>query len=409
LKYYLKITPRDPIIARDGRPFGFQQGSRMRSADWIYPSVLAGSLRTLLGKTDKNGFSKENIERLKEISVAGPFPMVDNSLYFPAPRDLMVYEEKDGESGKSVRKMAPLRPMNPTEENSADGCNLPPGLRPVAVPVDEKPVRVPSFWSQDIIFKWLADATGEPIDTPPSQKKANPNEGYLHFGEKAIRFHAQIDSGSGTAQEGMLFATEGIDFNLKSSRSRVTLAARVEGGYVEEKGIELNHLHPMGGERRLVHWSTSKEKREQFEKLWQPPGNVIDAFQDAKRIRAVLATPAIFNKGWKPEWINDSLEGELPETKLKIKLIAACVDRWRPVSGWSLEDGIIGPKPIYRMVPAGSVYFFEITGGGNISDEIKKIWLKSVSDKPHHRKDGFGLALWGVWNYSEENSGGNKA
>lgn len=43
---YLKITSHDPIIARDGRPFGL--GIRMKSLDWPYPSVLAGSVRTML-------------------------------------------------------------------------------------------------------------------------------------------------------------------------------------------------------------------------------------------------------------------------------------------------------------------------------------------------------------------------
>ena len=44
---WLSLTPRDPVVARDGRPFS--SGLRMKSLDWLYPSVLAGSLRTLLG------------------------------------------------------------------------------------------------------------------------------------------------------------------------------------------------------------------------------------------------------------------------------------------------------------------------------------------------------------------------
>lgn len=34
----LTITPRDPIVARDARPAG--KGNRLRSLDWIHPSVL---------------------------------------------------------------------------------------------------------------------------------------------------------------------------------------------------------------------------------------------------------------------------------------------------------------------------------------------------------------------------------
>ncbi len=41
----LDITCRDPIVARDGRPFGRGQSTRMRSLTWPTPSLVAGSLR----------------------------------------------------------------------------------------------------------------------------------------------------------------------------------------------------------------------------------------------------------------------------------------------------------------------------------------------------------------------------
>jgi CRISPR-associated protein Cmr3 len=48
--YQIEVQVRDPLIARDGRPFGTGQGSRMRSLDWLLPSVLAGSFRSLVGE-----------------------------------------------------------------------------------------------------------------------------------------------------------------------------------------------------------------------------------------------------------------------------------------------------------------------------------------------------------------------
>ncbi|WP_343241373.1 type III-B CRISPR module-associated Cmr3 family protein, partial [Methanoculleus sp. UBA389] len=65
---YLSIAPHDPIIARDARPLG--PGLRMKSLDWPYPSVLAGSVRTMLGKINGSDFNmKEDVEKLKKISV----------------------------------------------------------------------------------------------------------------------------------------------------------------------------------------------------------------------------------------------------------------------------------------------------------------------------------------------------
>jgi CRISPR-associated protein Cmr3 len=121
----------------------------------------------------------------------------------------------------------------------------------------------------------------------------------------------------------------------------------------------------------------------------------------AKRIRLVLATPAVFAKGWRPAWLSDgSLQGAPPgNTHVQLRLVGAASGRWRAVSGWSLqpleETGRPGPKPIRRMVPAGSVYFFEVASGDPAS--LADQWLAPVSDDPQEQRDGFGLALWGTW------------
>lgn len=54
------------------------------------------------------------------------------------------------------------------------------------------------------------------------------------------------------------------------------------------------------------------------------------------------------------------------------------------------------------MVPAGSVYFFEVSGDGDASELAKRAWLTSVSDYNRRkgafdREDGFGMAIWGIW------------
>ena len=67
--YKVEITPRDPLVARDGRPFGAGQGNRMRSGDWLLPSVVAGSLRTLLGKQLGGSFDEAMVTALKATAV----------------------------------------------------------------------------------------------------------------------------------------------------------------------------------------------------------------------------------------------------------------------------------------------------------------------------------------------------
>ncbi|MGC1378515.1 MAG: type III-B CRISPR module-associated Cmr3 family protein, partial [Anaerolineales bacterium] len=56
-------------------------------------------------------------------------------------------------------------------------------------------------------------------------------------------------------------------------------------------------------------------------------------------------------------------------------------------------------KASRRLAPAGSVYFLKLTSDdpGTIEQFIKNTWLQNISDKDQDRRDGFGLALLGVW------------
>ena len=142
---------------------------------------------------------------------------------------------------------------------------------------------------------------------------------------------------------------------------------------------------------------------------WNFPSELASRFYREEKMRMVLATPAIFSDGWKPGWLRVGQKSGAPDcwpNGLKLKLVSACIDRWKPISGWSLEDGRHGskpgPKPIRRLVPAGSVYFFEIEGDGDATTLAKNLWLKSVCDDEQDRRDGFGLALWGIWDYADE-------
>lgn len=46
------------------------------------------------------------------------------------------------------------------------------------------------------------------------------------------------------------------------------------------------------------------------------------------------------------------------------------------------------------MVPAGSVYWFTVTGDPALAADL---WLRPLSDEVKDQNDGFGLALPGVW------------
>lgn len=389
----ITVMPHDPLIVRDGRPFGVEKfgfGNKARSLDWPYPSVLAGGLRTLLGKMlapeKERPFDNVNLlSRLKAISVAGPLPMVGRELFLPAPHDVVAYEQGQ------VRKSMTLRPRSLHE---GEGCDLPhPGLWPVEVTKDIKPAKMPAFWSRTCIISWLAQ--DDPADFEMTES--------LGAFPKEERVHVQINPETHTSAEGLLFSTQGLAitaFDIPENKERrrnkqigVRLAVLVasDDPQVQSMISELKALHPLGGERRLAEFESQEDGSS-----WQCPTVVSQALEGASAVRMVLAAPAIFSGGWLPGWLDSkTLEGTPPNCNTRLRLRGACVERWRPISGWSLEKGQFGPKPLRRLVPVGSVYFFEVLSGS--PKELANLWLKPVSDNEQDRTDGFGLSLWGVW------------
>jgi CRISPR-associated protein Cmr3 len=429
---FLTVTPHDPIISRDGRPFG--AGQRMGSLDWFYPSVLAGSLRTILGNIAQADFSKqETIDSLKKMRVSGPLSIWNGRIFLPTPKDIIVKEdEKDGIKRRCVYA------IRPTKIQEGEGCDLPfpkgvlcPAMHPIQ---DEfKPAEIPAFWSADKMVDWLNSPSGKGFLAPPGPQKSEKIKAigeYLPNPQKETRTHVKIDPKLGSAEDEMLFRTIGLDLSLNGRSQGIRLSVRVDAEEVflgdkslEDLVAEIDGFGAIGGERRLAYWRAEKPENQAYSAEmqsktsdnpqigWNFSKKICKSLDEQKngnkRIRLVLATPAIFSQGWLPGWLEfngesiESTHNEIIPPGIKLKLVSACFDRWKPISGWNLEKGKRGPKPIRRLVPAGSVYFFEIDG--DAATLAKSLWLRSVCDKDQDRRDGFGLALWGIWDYADEN------
>ena len=401
--HVLELTPRDPLVARDGRPFGDGQGKRMRSGDWLLPSVVAGSLRTLLGKQLGGGFDEGMVAALKATAVSGPFPVIEGKLFLPCPADVVVKDDKERKTLLSVR------PINADATDAGGGCDLPGNLLPALLPESEaddfKPSMKPAFWSVDRMAAWLADHTGLAHSSEPFSDSGLE---YLCALPHEERTHVKIAPESGSASDGELFSTCALDFSRTVGDGVIKMALRVQPHVLfEAETKQLDSLHPCGGERRLLHWKVASQPD------WSLPATLKTAFEKAdgeghRRVRLVLATPGLFEdqdglrQGWKPGWLRQTdqgLVGSPPGSSMKLRLVSTVVDRWRPISGWSLERGHVGPKPVRRMVPAGATYFLEAINEGSLAQLANDLWLQSVCDNEQDQRDGFGLALWGLWNH----------
>lgn len=400
---YLAIIPRDPVIARDGRPFGLRQGHRMRSTGWLFPSVIDGSLRSYIGNALGSTFDETTVEKLKSISIEGPLPVVEGGLFLPTPDDLVL----KGEAGK-IRAIS----ARPARLPSGSGCDLPDGLSPALLPNgagEFKPSIAPAFISLSRMVDWLLLTKGssgwlDDKQESSGEKQAGEKRAVIDRIAQDDRIHVSVESSCGAAREGALFMTTGLDFNLPSGEGTMHMTIRVtpEDQLMHECLTGLNTFHPLGGERRLSRWLNDSSHA----KYWECPAAIVNAFRNKSisRVRMVLVTPALFSGGWMPSWLNEKLEGSPPGMPdLKLRLVSTCLSRWRAISGWSLEKESWGPKAARRLAPAGAVYFFEVIDGSVTG--LTRHWLKSVCDDEQDRRDGFGLAVWGLWEPHEEELG----
>jgi CRISPR-associated protein Cmr3 len=391
----LQLTPHDPLIARDGRPFGAGQGNRMRGLPWPLPSVVAGSFRTALVKaTPGLDFSGTMPERLMQIAVAGVFPVHGGNLYLPTPNDC-AWDDKTN----TVHRVQPIQLEDGEGVDFPDTTN---GLWPVRLTAEQatedfKAKTPPAWWPLSNYEEWL--------NSSAVQYQADWfSPAFLNSPRQLMRDHVALDAGRGAAAESQIFATANLHvshlprFGVKLDDKKLTfgdrfapveLSARVDGG---ESGLNISNVslwHPLGGERRLVHWRSAESK------LWDCPQSIRDALAKTTQVRLILATPGIFAGGWKPGWLNQQLEGTPPGCAVRLKLVGVSNSRWKAVSGWSLAPPR-GPKAIRRMVPAGGVYFFTVEKPGDAAS-LADLWLQPISDDDQARRDGFGLAVWGTW------------
>ena len=356
---FLELQARDPIVCRDGRPFGAGSGRRMKSQPWPSPSVTAGSLRTAIGKANGGVFDAAMQKKLKDIALAGPFPVSATTLFLPAPADCVVMR-----NGPPVK----ARPVDGTTD-------LPNGLRPVCLPAttEGKTTFGPAWWSVEKLAAWLAESD----DSGPTLTAAALDD----------RTHLEIDPKTFGAVDGMLFATQAAvldDFGKKGEPQETTLAVRATSPEPSLKAFAA--IHPFGGERRLVQMKAN----DALAAAWEQPAHLkakLASLKPGDGVRMVLATPAIFTGGWKPSTTFDSVE---------LELVGVKIERWKAISGWCYVSN--GPKAIRRTVPAGGVYFFKLKSG----DASTLPWLASVSDDPQDQRDGFGLATWGLWTPNQE-------
>lgn len=392
------IEPRDPLIARDGRPFGPDPGARASSLPFPFPSTLAGGLRHKAGLDSAGQFKQGDQALIKEVqtlAVRGPLlveldPIADQvrGWFAPAPADALLLsldpqvQARHREADPPIRGVFKLKRLVPLTTD-AQTTNLPEGVAGLVGPQKWEPAKpdgaAPIFWPWDQYARWLLD----PIEGDELVVTG------LHGLTDNARVHVVIRSETKTAEEGRLFQTRGLSFTSEQ-RQRLALVATCDRELPHFKG----GLVPLGGERRLMRWFRSTDDLPGLE------GDLTNLDQQIAATgacRVILLTPGSFVAGFRPSWLLAAQPGVTPN------LLGACVTRSQTISGWDMahhnkNDSYGRPKPIRRLAPAGSVYFIRFAEDDDqeaIAAWVRTHWMTCVSDTAQDRLDGFGLAVFG--------------
>jgi CRISPR-associated protein Cmr3 len=127
-----------------------------------------------------------------------------------------------------------------------------------------------------------------------------------------------------------------------------------------------------------------------------------------KKFRLVLATPGLFEYGWRLPGLDADGVWHGPDG-CAARLVAASVNRADVISGWDLakwgqtdESGRKkgGPKTAFRVAPTGSVYWFDEFQGavaalGKLAAE--GFWAISPYPDRGRRAEGFNNVLVAAW------------
>lgn len=344
----IKIDPLDTFFFRDGKPFSMGEDTWADGVFPPYPSMFYGALRSVFFSNYLDEFKKanEDADPTNRLKIKGIFLLREDTVYFPLPLDCI--RKKNSEKGLfsvllmhelgDVRSSCPTQNVLKSSERveSVDG-----GLIDLESLKEYLKGTENSFSS---ILRLADMVSNEP------------------------KIGITIDEKTGKAKEGMLYR---VDMKRLENLSFII---DFDGLDLPERG-----MMKLGGEGKAA----------SYRKFKSPDLPTESPAVEAKRFKIYLSTPAIFKGGWLPEWIDEnSLVGEYEG--LKLRLLTASIGKPIGIGGFDMKAR--KPKPMYKAVPAGSVYYFDIIKG-NYQKAYIAFNQQAISDS--NPEQGFGIAYVG--------------
>ena len=410
------IRPHAPLVFRSGRPFGDVQAAdgNQDSAGPAFPlpSSTAGALRAAW-VDGANHAVTANDQTLLHLQVHGGLQALryagnpELQAFAPVPADCRLTEPlKNGMWSQQALCPQPLPP--------GTLCSLPHGLWPVRQRAAQAESPPPDAWNFRRLQQWLLN------EAPGELDKQNSTPAL----QRDLREHVVINPQTLSHQPGGYFQTEGLSFQHQQAEQGVV--AWLQGPQTDAAHGRVSRY---GADGRAASFEALPEASAPWLQADEALAEALDALQPGDWFRLLLVTPACYARnGWYPDAMRpvdaaDSgsfIEGPLvpflpPAPKppkpgrpqlqqppasaahWRFRLRAVALPGWQPLaaSNGRNDKGLarFERRSLHRLVPAGTVYWFEILQRGALP--LSHLWLQPTC-RTEFARDGFGLALPGL-------------
>lgn len=353
----IKLKALDTLFFKDGKPFSMGVDFFAKSVFPPSPAAFYGALRTAYFSRHPEDFKYANTKEDPTLSleITGIYIQKINSndsaeILFPLPCDLVKLKNNSDNNSNEI-SVYPLRINEKTKVYSSS-----PFENLLEYEKDEVVEYVSDGYLNEVNFRNYLKGNKENLKATKIKKYLEPKTGIARNNQTLISYDSKI-------------------YNLAILR---LIDANFIVEYKFANGFEFdNGLLKFGAENKVAIYEKTEIK--------ELPEFSNKIAENEKRFKIYLATPAIFKKGWLPEWIDEkSLKGK------GLKLINAAIGKPLYVGGYDMKKN--EPKPMMRAVPAGSVYYFEKE---NDSVDISSIFSsRSICDNFDdfdYGKMGYGL------------------
>ena len=374
---HIEMQAVDTLFFRDAKPFTMGDETGASGMFPPSPSVLYGALRSVYFASHPEQFNLagKQGDPTSDLRITGVALLREQETYLPLPRDLIkrkipLREEEQKE--EKEQSYAVYKTRYETKTVSGIINNLP----------GEGLLRVP--------FKEVAEnLDGGMIEVDQLEDYLNAVE--EHYFVRRLDDWVSPESKIGIARDDVKRSSEEQAlYRLNMSRPNVIVPQHNKNPNFTSRDLRFiirftglpdfpkEGIMRLGGEGKAVTFR-------QIEAKLDIPAPQI---QPQKGFKLYLATSTVFANGWLPSWLSEeTLKGTYQG--LNLKLLAAAVGRFQPIGGFDMVKRM--PKPLQRMVPAGSVYYFRLDSG-TPEDVLKVFHQRPISDFEEYCRQGFGIS-----------------